>query len=350
MMDDLTIDAHPAVIDANFDQIRTQLAQELAKYDTVVTVDTVKEAKQRAAELNKLKAAIDTRRKEAVAAVSEPIRIFEEQARELASMCTDVRQRIVDQVKRFEEARLEEVRTALEAKREALYQQQGLRDEYRTADIGPMVKLTALTAKGSLTAAAERELAAAVGECLGRQQRVDLRLAQLENESHRAGLYSPLTREHVAGFLEASSDDDYASQLERLIARELERQRVAEQRERERLEREHAEQIARDARDAEALREREARLQQAEREVTTSQRHETRQDARADIADAKAAHPPAPGRRRVAVEILLEVLIPKALSDDDVKEQLMQRLAAAGIESSVQSVVTRRMDDERAAA
>jgi hypothetical protein len=70
------------------------------------------------------------------------------------------------------------------------------------------------------------------------QDQTDRRLLMLENQSLRAGLASPLTRDHVNSFL-FQPDEVYQAQLDRIIASEINRQNDAEQKLREKIEREN---------------------------------------------------------------------------------------------------------------
>ena len=188
-MDALTVDSVPAVIDTNYEAVRAQLETEIAKYDIVVTVDTVKDAKAMATQLNKLKGEIATRRKEEVAKASEPVRAFEAKVKSLEAMCEDGRQKILSQVAAFEEVTLKVAAEELAKYLAESYAKQGVTDEFQTAKVDDLVKLGALTATGNLTKGAREAVAARVGECQIQQQRTALRLSQLENESHRAGLH-----------------------------------------------------------------------------------------------------------------------------------------------------------------
>jgi len=223
-MDALIIEALPAVINTNYEVVRAQLEADLEKYNVVVTADTLKESKALATKLNKVKIEIAIRRKEEIAKVSGPLKEFEAQVKTLESMCEDGRQGILEQVRAFESIRLEHIQRDLDALLQETCKVQGLEKEFQTASIDDLVKLGAFTAGGHLTKGAKDAVLAKVGECLLRQSRTSLRISELENESHRCGLHSPLTREHIAGFLFEDNDEDYKHNLAALIARELERQ------------------------------------------------------------------------------------------------------------------------------
>lgn len=223
---DLIIQTTPAVIDTNYDQIKGQVAAEVAKYgDVVVTGDTLPDAKRMATHLNKLKGEIAKRRKECVSLVSQPIKDFESKVKDLETMCEDGRQKILGQVATFEAETLKRARAELDTYVTEWYEERGIQPEFRAVVVDDLVKLGALTTTGRLAKGTKDALNGRLGACQIKQQRTALRLSQLENESHRAGLHSPLTREHVAGILLNDSDEQYAASLAQLIARELDRQK-----------------------------------------------------------------------------------------------------------------------------
>lgn len=73
----------------------------------VVTEETVADAKKDMAELNRAKKSIDDARKEAVRRVSEPIRAFEAQIKEVCAIFDTAYQGLSRQVKAFEDAQRE---------------------------------------------------------------------------------------------------------------------------------------------------------------------------------------------------------------------------------------------------
>jgi hypothetical protein len=233
----ISVSATPAAIAFNFEETRAWLESELEQYDVVVTADTLADCKKLATELNKLAAEISKRRREAVAEVSGPIKDFEGKAKSLEQMCKDGRQRLLDQVQVFEDETKAKAKAALEAARAGMWAEQEVAEEFRRAQIDDLVKLSTLTKTGKLSATAKQELLIRVNADLKLQQQTQIRLHLLENDSYRAGLAAPLTRAHVETFLFAS-DEEYGQRLQTMIASELERQKVAEERSRKRFEEE----------------------------------------------------------------------------------------------------------------
>jgi nicotinamide mononucleotide adenylyltransferase len=96
-------------IDFNFEQIKCELANMLEKYKgLVVTDDAITEAKKTRAELNKLKDAINDKKKEVKAVFSAPYTEFEEKIKELMAMIELPTREIDNQVKAFEDAKKQE--------------------------------------------------------------------------------------------------------------------------------------------------------------------------------------------------------------------------------------------------
>ncbi|QSR35587.1 hypothetical protein CFI10_11365 [Marinobacterium iners] len=262
----ISVSATPAAIAFNFEETRAWLESELEQYDVVVTADTLADCKKLATELNKLAAEISKRRREAVAEVSAPIKDFEGKAKSLEQMCKDGRQRLLDQVQVFEDETKAKAKAALEAARSAMWAEQEVAEEFRRAQIDDLVKLSTLTKTGKLSAVAKQELLIRVNADLKLQQQTQIRLHLLENDSYRAGLAAPLTRAHVETFLFAS-DEEYSQRLQTMIASELERQKVAEERSRKRFEEEQRRAEESQQRKADADRRRVEAEQQAQQQT-----------------------------------------------------------------------------------
>lgn len=236
----------PALVEVNFEALKERLEAELAHYEIVVTADTVADAKKLATELNATKKVIDDRRKAEVAKASEPIRKFDEQMKDLVIMCAAGRQKILDQVSRFEDEVRDLCGGLLVDARLALWQKHGVDVEFQSAQISDLKKTSNVTAKGNLTKAAKDEVEKRVLADKALQELTDRRLMELENRSYKAGLKAPLTRTHVESFL-YESNEIYTERLDRLIAIEIERQDQAEARLRKDLDKEQAREQAKQA-------------------------------------------------------------------------------------------------------
>ena len=98
--------ALPAEIPFNFDELKGELQERLQHYNTlVITEDTIKEGKEDQARLNKLKAAVDTYRKDVKKRWNAPYIVFEERVKELTALIDQPIAAIDGQLKGFEEAK-----------------------------------------------------------------------------------------------------------------------------------------------------------------------------------------------------------------------------------------------------
>lgn len=105
----------PQTIDFNFEAMKAELDTKLEHYRSlVVTEDGVKEAKEDRAALNKLKTAIDDRRKEIKRQCLAPYDAFEKKCKELTGMIDQASSSIDGQVKAFEEQEKAQKRQQLE--------------------------------------------------------------------------------------------------------------------------------------------------------------------------------------------------------------------------------------------
>ena len=95
----------------NYDQLKEWAHGLTARYaDMVVTEDSVADVKRDMAELNKNKAKLETARKETVRRLSEPIKSFEAQVKEVVGIFDAAYAGLSGQVKAFEDAQREEKR------------------------------------------------------------------------------------------------------------------------------------------------------------------------------------------------------------------------------------------------
>jgi len=332
----IAIKAEPALMQINFDELKEALATELQKYDITVTLDTVKDAKALATELNKTASVIDQRRKEAVAQVSEPIKTFDAQMKELVTMCKDGREKINSQVKQFEDETRERARILLMEYRDELWELQDIHLDYRNADIHDLVLLTSLTDKGNLTAGAKAAVEQRVRNNRYKQDKVNMRLLQLENACYKAGMTTPLTQEHVKAFLLAE-DEDYNRSLERLIASELRRQEEAEIKMREKLEKERLQQEQQHQKEFQQKAEQEIRSDTLlPQQAPLGKPPETKKKP-TPAAEPEPEKAP-PGKVALTVVATFEVAVPPTVTDEAVISKLREKLEQAGI-TSLKSIV-----------
>lgn len=99
----------PAVIDFNFETLKSELAEKLKYYKSlVVTEEAIKDAKEDKAKLNALRTALEDKRKEVKKQCLKPYEEFEQKMKLLVSMIDEPIKAIDGQLKSFDELRKEE--------------------------------------------------------------------------------------------------------------------------------------------------------------------------------------------------------------------------------------------------
>lgn len=103
-------------IEWNSEEIKDRVREMMESYKGVVyTEDTMKAAKDDRATLNKLKKAIEDRRKEVKRRCMEPYEQFEKEVKDILALIEEPASLIDGQIKEYEERKKEEKRNALEA-------------------------------------------------------------------------------------------------------------------------------------------------------------------------------------------------------------------------------------------
>jgi len=106
----------PKQIDFNYDQLKSELSERLEHYNNLaVTEDGIKDAKKDKASLNKLKTALDDRRKEVKKECLAPYEDFEAKVKELISMVDEPVKAIDKQIKAFDDAKKIEKQVQIKA-------------------------------------------------------------------------------------------------------------------------------------------------------------------------------------------------------------------------------------------
>lgn len=105
---------NPHEIKFNKDELKAELSANLEKYKgLVVTEDTIPDAKEVRAKVNKVASAINDEKKRVKKIMSEPVTRFENDVKELLAMCESVSSAIDVQIKAFEEEAKAAKKTAL---------------------------------------------------------------------------------------------------------------------------------------------------------------------------------------------------------------------------------------------
>ena len=330
MQELINIKSQPAVVEVNFDELRDALQKELERYDVVVTADTVADAKKLATELNKTRKVIDDRRKEEVAKASEPVKAFDAQMKELVQLCQKGRQGLIEQIARFEDETKQRAAKLLREYRDGIWEEQAVRDEFKSAQVDDLAILSSLTAKGNLTSKVKEQVRGRVQADKSAQERTDRRLLELDGHSREFGLDVPIERGHVEAFLMAD-DETYLAKLDSLLNAEQDRQERAKQAERDRIEREQ--------REAE---QRQADKERREREAEDA-RIRAEQEAAEQAANAAAEQEPTdelytqtktPSTEWVTVTAVFHIQVPTTASNQSISEALLSKMQDAGFQST----------------
>lgn len=256
----VVINSTPAKVEFNIEELRANVRKMLEPYDIVVTVDTVKGAKELMADLNKksksIKDVFKTAAKQATAQVDEQ----GQQVAALAQEIVESRDKLKSQVERFDSDRKAKAYQKLVATQKELWESEGVQDEFRRSDVAKLVTLTCLTAKDALTSGTMTKLKDLIAGDKNLQTQTEHRLLMLENESYKAGLKAVLERSHVEAFLFADQDT-YQQRLSAMLESELRRQDATEQAARQQYEQEQSRQ--QEAQQREQAQQQESQTQQA---------------------------------------------------------------------------------------
>ena len=103
------LQAFPAVIEYNHEELKTELKKQVEKYNSiVVTEDTIKESKADKAKLNYLKAALEDKRKEVKKQCLQPYENFEKNIKELVALIDAPIRAIDSQLKEIDNKKKQE--------------------------------------------------------------------------------------------------------------------------------------------------------------------------------------------------------------------------------------------------
>jgi hypothetical protein len=220
------------VIKGNLEAIKQELANELKQFDLIVDEDSIKTAKAMATQINKISKDIDTLRKDEVDKLSGPIKEFETEAKLLSTMCQKSRQKLLSQVKVFEDKQRIKILQLLKVELENTYNKYDVAMDYQTVVVDDLNKISNM-GKTALAKAARDAIDERVLNQKKFQDKIAERLHTLEAICFKAGLEAPLTRQNIEHFLKLESDDVYLDKLTDLIKNEVTRINLMNERKRE---------------------------------------------------------------------------------------------------------------------
>ena len=242
-IDLLRVQSTPAVLVGNFIELNAWIDNKLSTNLTVITDETLKSEKKVVAELRALAREIDGKAKEVEAMVSGDILQFRDNMKALKGKVLTVADEKAEQVRHIEEKAKRQCHDLLANVLYGGWEAAKLAPEFQKATIDDLVKLTSLTATGSLTKSAIAAVEARVQQDVALKNRTQSRLMAMENQCLRADINPPLSRANVEAFLFSDDDLLYQSKLDMLVNVEIERKAEAERRMRASLEAEKQREI-----------------------------------------------------------------------------------------------------------
>jgi len=147
-MQELTVN-HKFELVSNMDAVKADIAKTIAKYDVIIEEDKLPEAKVLMATFNKEKKEFSDTCKEFIKIVSEPITKFKAQQKEIEEMYDDGRSKIANQVKKFEDAKLEAIEDAIKYFLDVECNEKGINPD--SVSIKDLVMISAVSSGQSLT-------------------------------------------------------------------------------------------------------------------------------------------------------------------------------------------------------
>lgn len=177
-------------LSTNFDEIKAEVVELVDKYSIEVTDENVAEAKKVMANFNKVKTEIGNKFKEYIADLSRPIDELKTQKKEIENIIDTGRAKIADEVAKFETTRLNLAKEKIA---------EFINSECEKRDISPnlinpseFVKLTAITANGTLTKQTKTEIEARLNaienEILKAKQEAEAKRQEAERLAQEARL------------------------------------------------------------------------------------------------------------------------------------------------------------------
>lgn len=245
----------------------------LDKYNSIVTMENYKDMKVVGTELNKFSKYINDFRKTKVKLETEDIEVFKSNCKIYDNLIQTKREAILKGLEVFEQETKKQVLEVCKEYLNTYCEEVGLREEFvskiDSSDMSLTGYMSATT--GVINKKGRDEVEKRVNAQLSLQNKVDLRLSNLENECLKADI-AILSKEHVQGFL-MDDDTSYSDKLNALIEIEIKRAN-AEKKKIEEKAKAEAEKVAQDkviAQQKALKQELEARYQSKIRNATLEQ-------------------------------------------------------------------------------
>jgi len=340
-MENIKVESTLPALTTNFNVVKADLEQELSKYkNVVVTLETLADDKKLAKEIVAKGKTFDTLRKEKVKEISAPIKVFDDQMKELKAICDNLAGTIKSQVKVFEDEKLEEIAETIKKALNDAREKSGVVKEFFGMSMHlDLVKLTAITKAGRLTKSTQSAVDEIVFNEKSNMQLVALRIAQLEAKSYEAGLDVPIAQVNINHFI-LEGDEIYANKLDQVISAELERQEQAKRRKAEIEAREIAKREAQKKSEEDRIvREQELKAQEEQRmsqeRVQHHEQHQQniREQQVHQHVETHQATQQAPENIACMINAKFLVSVPPHVTDQQIQNKLVRMLEQAGITS-----------------
>lgn len=198
------------------------------KYNSIVIMDNFNSMKESSLELGKISKAISRFRIDKKDSEMQDINLFDSNFKSYCTLIDDKQNEIKKGLEVFEAETRKQILEVCTKYLVEQYKEKDLRVEFRIIDISDMTLSKYATKTMSIAKQGKDEIDKRINEKLALQNKVDLRLSNLENICLRAGI-EPLTIEHIQGFL-FETDERYEIKLKVLIDAEIKRNEAVKQR------------------------------------------------------------------------------------------------------------------------
>lgn len=217
------------VLNTEHEAILNHIENELKanKYNSIVTMDNFGDMKESSLELGKISKAISRFRIDKKDSEMQDINLFDANFKSYCALIDAKQAEIKKGLEVFEAETRKQILEVCTKYLVEQYKEKDLRVEFRIIDISDMTLSKYATKTMSIAKPAKDEIDKRINEKLALQNKVDLRLSNLENICLRAEI-EPLTIEHVQGFL-FDDDASYQAKLDSLINAEVKRSSDAKQ-------------------------------------------------------------------------------------------------------------------------
>ena len=226
---ELQIDCNSLQFITNLQEIKEKVKLQLARYDIEVNLQNLQEAKKLATELNSFDKRLNDKRIEIQKKAMEPIDALKIEVDCIRDFLKEGREKIISQVKVFEDKKRNLCLNLLRDELENLYNEKNIEEEFKNIKIDDLAIISHLTDTDTLNKKAKNEVISRVNSALATQMMVKTRLSTLENACFKAGLKSLLGRQHIESFLK-EPEEIYNAKLQSLIQTEVKRQAEIEAR------------------------------------------------------------------------------------------------------------------------